>query len=379
MAVEAPEGDTHAMDRIAWIFPAIGHSANAADENYGHPAHRGFQRSVDADPILFPNCPTGPVTGTFLEPLLESWKLSVPEYDVFVLENAEVAYATPFIRRAHPDATIVLVAAHRVFGLESYDFASDPFAKGVVRRAERYLDTKLIQALVRRHVDGIVAVSDYVADHVAGFAPDTPIRTVEPYVQPEFGTELDDLDPSLDANHAVTISEARDHKGVDLLVDAWEAVRRRAPTATLHVVGTGHPSEYGDVPGVSVTGYVDDLVAEFEAASLYVHPARVDAFGVTVTEAMRAGTVPLVTRTTGSSSLVASLDEELVVDPTPASIADGVVKYFQTSEDYREKLSRAARDEARAYNAERQQAEFFDQFHAVLKRARPHAAVQSGS
>lgn len=357
------------MNRIAWLYPAIGHSANADEENYGHPAHRGFQRSIGADPVLFPDCAVGPLSGTFLEPLLESWQLSVPEYDVFVLENAEVAYATPFIRRACPDATIVLVAAHRVFGLESYDFAGDPLPKGLVRYLERYVDAKLIRSLVRRHVDGVIAVSDYVGDHVAEFAPDTPVRTVEPYVQPETCAELDDVEPRTDATHALTISEARDHKGVDVLVDAWEDVRRRVPSATLDIVGTGHPPEYGDVPGVTVCGYVEDLSAEFEAASLYVHPARADAFGVTVAEAMRAGTVPLVTRTTGSYPLVASLDEQLVVEPTAESIANGVVQFFESDEPYREELSAAGREHARAYTAERQQSAFRDAFETVLQQA----------
>ncbi|WP_276300058.1 glycosyltransferase family 4 protein [Halorussus lipolyticus] len=353
--------------RVGWVYPAFGHSAHDdEDASYGHPAHRGFADAVDADPLLFSPVSVGPLSGTLVEDVLAASRSSFPERDVYVLENADAVYASPVIKRAFPDATVVLLAAHNVFGLESYDFDADLLPKALVRKTDRYLDAKLVRALVRRYVDGVLAVSEFVADHVRSFAPRTPVRPVHPYVQPEVADRLDDASADLGANRAITVCEARDHKGVDMLVEAWPAVRRQVPDATLHVVGVGHPDEYEETPGVEVHGFVEDLTAELTASSLYVHPARVDAFGVTVTEAMRAGVVPMVTETTGSFPLVADVSDELVVEPTPEAIAEGVVEFFSRSAGEREALSETARDLADPFVADVQREAFVDSFRDVL-------------
>ncbi|QCC47201.1 glycosyltransferase family 4 protein [Halobellus limi] len=327
---------------VGWVYPAMGHSVNEESANYGHPAHRGFQQHIDADPILLPDVDIGPFAGTFAKPLVEAWQLAIPEYDVYILENAEAVYAAPFIRRAYPDATIILLAAHRVFGLESYDFASDPFPKSVFRRGERYLDQRLIRRFIRSYVDGVLAVSDLVKSTVEQFAPGLPVEVVYPYVQPDMVEALDGVTPNLGSNHAVTVCEGRDHKGVDLLVEAWSQVREQIPDATLHIVGSGHPEKYESTPGVTVRGFVDDLGDEYGKASLYVHPARADAFGVTVTEAMRAGVVPLVTRTTGAYPIVREVSPDMVVELNVESLADGVIRYFEQSDNVRQQWSKQA-------------------------------------
>ncbi|MUV88592.1 glycosyltransferase [Halapricum sp. CBA1109] len=353
---------------VGWVYPAVGHSANDSDANYGHPAHRGFQERIDADPICFPDVPVGPLTHTLLKPAIEATRLDVPEYDIYVFENAESVYAATRIKRQYPDSTVILLAAHRVFGLESYDFASDQFPKSLVRRADRYSDQALIRRFVREHVDGVLAVSKHVERTVRSFAPETPTEVVHPYVQPAFAAELDGMTPSLESNHAITVCEGRDHKGVDMLVDAWEGVREYVPDATLSIVGRNHPEEYESVSGVTVSGYVENLAEEYSRASLYVHPARADAFGVTVLEAMRTGVVPMVTEATGSYPFVADVDDDLVVDPTTESIARGVVQYFQLPDDERQARSERSKAVTAPFVEDVKTREFESRFRSLLAR-----------
>ncbi|RXK46941.1 glycosyltransferase [Halorientalis pallida] len=330
-------------DDVAWVFPAFGHSVNDEGGDFGHPSHRGFQRAIEAEPVLFPDADFSPVAGTFLEPYLAARKLDILQYDTFVLENADAVYATPFIRDQYPDATILLLAAHRMFGLESYDFSDDDFPTSILRPAERYLDSKIVRRLIRKHVDGVLTISEFVSEYVSEFVGDTPRRTVYPYVQPEFASELDALETDVDGCHAVTVCEARDHKGVDMLVRAWPSVRDRFPDATLDVIGDGHPDRYGDVPGISVRGFVEDLADEYRRADLYVHPARADAFGVTVIEAMRAGTPAIVTDTTGSRDVVSEIADELSVEPSENSLSQGICWYFERSVGNRRELAERAK------------------------------------
>jgi len=138
------------------------------------------------------------------------------------------------------------------------------------------------------------------------------------------------------------------------------------PEAELTIVGEGHPKEWGNVPGITVRGYVEDLTEIFENSSLYVQPARADAFPVTVLEAMQAGLVPLVTKTTGSRSLVSKLNNGLVVEPEPSALASGIVQYFEQDKEQRCGLSESARKIVNPFSAEVKQQEFQDTYKSLL-------------
>jgi len=352
---------------VAWVYPGRGHSVNQnSGIDYGHPSHRGFQEKIDADPLLFP--PTDPniFSGTFIESFLAARRFEIPKYDVYVLENVEALFTTPYIRKQHPDSVIVLLAAHRVFGLESYNFEDDSIVKSLVRPVERYCDAKLLRLLIRRYVDGILTISEFVSEYISAFTGDISRRTVYPYIQPDFESQLEVVNSEVLGTHAITVCEARDHKGVDMLVEAWPGVRDVHPQATLGIIGDGHPSEYQEVPGVSVHGFVDDLAAEYERADLYVHPARADAFGVTVLEAMRAGTPPLVTNMTGSRGVVSKISTDLVVDPTVMDLAVGVSAYFELDEESRSRLSERATELSGKFTSKQQREHFAESYDDLL-------------
>jgi len=352
------------MSEVAWVFPAFGHSAN--DEvDYGHPAHQGFQRSIDADPLLFSDINIGAVSGTLIEAVVAARGLPVSDHSTYILENAIATYSAPRIKRSNDDATVIQIAAdYNFFGLQSYQFDYSPMS--FIRRGERHVNYQLLKMILRRHVDGAIAVSELFANKISEVAPSLPVKVAHPYVQPTIVNLLRELSPGLDSNQAVTVCEHRDHKGVDLLVNAWPLVRDRLPEAELTIVGEGHPKEWGNVPGVTVRGYVKDLTEIFENSSLYVQPARADAFPVTVLEAMQAGLVPIVTKTTGSQSLVSKLNNGLIVEPEPSALASGIVQYFEQDKEQRCGLSESARKIVNPFSAEVKQQEFQDTYKSLL-------------
>ena len=76
-------------------------------------------------------------------------------------------------------------------------------------------------------------------------------------------------------------------KGFDLLWQAWE--RMAPPGATLALFGR----HGGARPGIRYLGHLvdeKDLVAAFEAADLYVHPARMENAPCTIQESLACGT-----------------------------------------------------------------------------------------
>ena len=362
--------DTDDAPTVGMVYPSLGHRPTLrSSTEYGHPAHRGFARAVDADDLVvqFRHLP-GPLRDTLLTDVVSAAVATLPERDVFVIENDAVLYAAPFLRRRHPDATIVhLAAADRLLGRTYVRRPDAGRVRAATRRANGLLDTPFLQRILTRYCDGAVAVSEFARDRVRSFAGvDFPVRVATPYVQPGPYATLGAVEPDLSTPVAVTVGECRDHKGVDKLVEAWPRVRDRHPDAELRIVGRGYPPEYADVLGVALRGFVDVVDDELAAASLYVHPAAIEAFGVSVVEAMRAGVPALVTETTGAASVVATVDEGMVVPPTPESLAAGVSAYFETDRDRREALSRASRDRSAEFTEETKTACFERQFADLL-------------
>ena len=352
------------------VYPSLGHAPtrNRASE-YGHPAHRGFAAAVGADDLVvrFRRLPW-PVRDTLVVDVYSAFAADLPRRDVYLVENDAILYAAPFLKRRHPDATVIHMAtSDRLLGLAFSPRPDDTWLGAAKRRANRRVDTALLQRLLVRYCDGAVAMSEFARGRVRGFAGGSfPCRVANPYVQPAAYSTLTSVEPDLDANVAVTVGEWRDHKGIDLLVAAWPRVRERHPDAELRLVGRGFPGAYADVPGVTLRGFVDSLEAEFAAASLYVHPARIEAFGVSVVEAMRAGLPAVVTETTGARSAVEVVDGSLVVPPSAAALAERVSAYFDAGGDERRALSRASRRASEPYDEATKTAEFRDAFEAVV-------------
>jgi len=330
-----------------------------------HPAHAGFADAIGADRIDVD--PVGP-PGSALEDLLTGLSLrNAPSHDVYLFEDVGDLYAAPLLAR-RGDPTLVLLAASHRTTLEGYDFGPKRRPKEVVRWLDRNVDIRCLRMLARRYVDGVIANSELSAESARRLAPTVPVRVAEPYVQPSVYDRLRSVEPSLDGPKVAFVGEAREHKGVDLLVEAWPEVRRRVPGARLDLVGRNHAERHGRVAGVTVRGYVDRLEDLFEAASLYVHPARYEAWGVAPVEAMLAGVPTAVTDRTGVAPHVAAVDDRLVVPPTPADLADVIAWYFEQDDGTGRRLSAAARARARQFDERTRTEAFAREFDALLAR-----------
>ena len=335
---------------IGMVYPAVAHGPTRRKRtDYGHPAHRGFARAVDATDIVVPfrQLPE-PFRDTFAADVFSAASASIPEQDVYLIENDAVLYAAPFIRRRYPDATIIhLATSDRLLGWVYVPRGADTPFQRLKRRVNCRADTALLQRILTRYCDGSITVSEFGRERIRSFGgPSYPVRVATPYIQPEQYSALERIEPNLESKVAVTVGEWRAHKGVDMLVDAWSAVRERHPEAELRIIGRGHPSEYADVPGVTLRGFVDSVDADFRDASLYVHPAYIETFGVSVVEAMRSGIPAIVTETTGAKSVVTAVDDSMVVPPSSEALAAAVIDYFETDLAHREALSSASREQS---------------------------------
>lgn len=123
-------------------------------------------------------------------------------------------------------------------------------------------------------------------------------------------------------------------KGVDILLRAWRAVEHRFPDWELHVAGPDNGGYLAEMQALAgqlrlerlVFGgplYGDDKWRAYREASLFVLPTHSENFGMTVAEALAAGTPAVVTRGAPWAGLVeqgAGWWIEIGVDPLVACL-----------------------------------------------------------
>ena len=118
--------------------------------------------------------------------------------------------------------------------------------------------------------------------------------------------------------------------GVGYFLDSiWPLVRARVPVARFIVVGRNPPAsllERGrSMPGVSFTGFVDDVRPHVRGAHVFVIPLRVGGgTRIKAFEAMAMG-CPVVSTSIGIEGLAVQPDEHFLLRDTVAGFSDAVV------------------------------------------------------
>jgi len=146
-------------------------------------------------------------------------------------------------------------------------------------------------------------------------------------------------------------------KAFDVLFAAWtELCRRPDWDAELVVAGAGsellrwrqRAHDAGVSARVRFVGFRADMQDVFAALDVLVHPARYEAYGLSVHEALCRGVPALVSRSAGvAEQYPAGLDDLLIADPEDATaLADSLVRWRCRAEEIRCRvapLSRALR------------------------------------
>jgi glycosyltransferase involved in cell wall biosynthesis len=120
-------------------------------------------------------------------------------------------------------------------------------------------------------------------------------------------------------------------KGLDRLVE----IARLMPEAQIRCYGAVSKSEERDFQQLLSTGlpgnitfnnavYGADKVAALQAATMYIHPARNEGFGMSIVEAMKLGVPAAVAASCDISSTLGRLDAALILPTDPTEAADAL-------------------------------------------------------
>jgi glycosyltransferase involved in cell wall biosynthesis len=213
----------------------------------------------------------------------------------------------------------------RLPGIRHACYADSAAASAVIT-----LGTSIFRSLARRRVTTI-AISEHVRDwllHEAGFAPDL-VHVKYNGVGPPAADAV--LTPASDSRTFLFVGRLDQHKGVGLLLDAWERTRGRLDDP-LHIVGDG-PLR----PQVEAAVAADDRITWFGAvppdevakhlgtARTVVVPAVWDEpFGRVAAEALAHRRGLIATRRGGLREIVDDATD-WVIEPEPAALAAAVL------------------------------------------------------
>jgi glycosyltransferase involved in cell wall biosynthesis len=131
------------------------------------------------------------------------------------------------------------------------------------------------------------------------------------------------------------------HKNLPRLLEAFQILRAKIPTAELHLAGrpqanyrnSPQASAALDQPGVRVLGYLsqEDLARAYAQATVFCYPSMHEGFGLPILEAMSAG-APVVTSHASCLPEIAG-GAAILVDPySPQDIAAGLQRALLENE-----------------------------------------------
>jgi glycosyltransferase involved in cell wall biosynthesis len=139
------------------------------------------------------------------------------------------------------------------------------------------------------------------------------------------------------------------HANVDGAVsfarEVWPRLRDRQPALVFTIVGRDPAAEVralATIPGVEVTGTVDDVRPFYREALAAIVPLKVGGGSrLKILEAMAAG-VPVVSTTLGAEGLDVRHGENILIADTNEQLAEAIVSVVE-SEEQRKRLSAAGR------------------------------------
>lgn len=163
---------------------------------------------------------------------------------------------------------------------------------------------------------------------------------------------------STDSPTILGLGRMEHNKGFDLLLQAFAAASLPDHTQLI-LAGDGGElpnlrtlaSDLGVAERVSFPGPLSrpQVVAAFESATVVVVPSRVEAFGIVVLEAWRAGTPLIATTRGGPGELVTQGVNGLLVDPTDTHALAEALRTLTGDAELRRSLGAAGRTTVEGY------------------------------
>jgi len=311
-----------------------------------HRVHEAFAKSVNADVYLFKF--DGKTKRPFRE-LVKAPFARKPGSRAYICESPLYLFTVIPQKLLRPDIKVILMATSpfRIY-----------FEKGGV-------PGRMLFRWALNRTDGVIAVSEYVADFYRGIVR-CPVTVAYPYADIErYDGDFSDFS----SKNIVFLGKMMPYKGVDILIEAFKMIRQASPDSKLYLMGHFKDAslKLPEVDGMETVGQVDDPREYFSKSCIYMHPAREEAFGVSIIEACASGLLPIVSCYTGAAEILKPICPELVVDSLhPEAYCSRALEVMAWDIDKKRKVSAALKTAARQFRKEERIQKFQIAFEELL-------------
>jgi glycosyltransferase involved in cell wall biosynthesis len=161
------------------------------------------------------------------------------------------------------------------------------------------------------------------------------------------------------------------YKGLDLMLSVFSDLIDKGHNLTFDIAGnwdieTLCKSLSADKrERIKFVGKIDDVSEFLKGASLYLHTARGEAWGISINEAMAAGVVPIVSEWTGAKEMVERVSTNLIVELRKETIVERVSWFFSLSDSIKLELSGRCKEVSAEYIDEGAVDKFKENFQSV--------------
>ena len=301
--------------------------------------------------------------------------LSKDDFDVVQIESIHLLAYLPIIRAAG-SRPLVILDWHNIESDLMHQYSER--AIGTLRRAYARRTSSQLSRLERRAMkefDVHVVVSDGDRAKLLDYTGDAPIFVIENGVDTDYYSDMriesayagwlaqqhdasartfDLRSESLNAGwtlryRAVFVASMDYHANSDAAVsfarEVWPGVHERRPDLVFTIVGrdpTPEVRQLAMLPGVEVTGTVDDVRPYYREALAAIIPLRVGGGSrLKILEAMASG-VPVVSTTLGAEGLDVRNEKNILIANTNQELSDAIIALTDDGER-RRKLSAGGR------------------------------------
>jgi sugar transferase (PEP-CTERM/EpsH1 system associated) len=274
--------------------------------------------------------------------------LSEQDFDIVQLESIHLMNYLPTILRARKRASVVCDWHNVESELMQRYSEREP---GRLRRAYAGRTARLMSEFEKRALrefDAHIVVSRRDAERLHDLNSEARVLVIENGVDTAFYSDLEVKDELL-ARRILFVGSMDYHANIDGAVnfarEVWPHLRKCQSELIFTIVGKD-PSpevrELAQLPGIEVTGTVDDVRPFYREAIAAVVPLNVGGGSrLKILEAMAAG-VPVVSTTLGAEGLDVQHDKNIVIADTNEELVEAINRVVENKER-RQHLSAAGR------------------------------------
>ena len=284
--------------------------------------------------------------------------LSAQQFDIVQVESIHLMAYLSILRAAQP-RPLVVCDWHNIESelMQRYsERESNAARRAYARKTVRLMSDSETRAL--QEFDAHVAVSQRDAEKLREINSQARVFVIENGVDTSFYSDEQieiayrkavPSGASGEKNRIVFVGSMDYHANVDGVVnfarEIWPQVRGRLPGLTFTIVGRDPAPEIRELaamPGLEVTGTIDDVRPFYREAAAAVVPLKVGGGSrLKILEAMAAG-VPVVSTTLGAEGLNVKDGENILIADTDRELLDAIRSVVE-DEVLRQRLSAAGR------------------------------------